>query len=94
MRIYCKWTFVFQSIHQSNLVFSTITTYFLLKYICPLDRVATEELSLCLYALPSALFSTADTHYIIRKSQLKVKVNPFKTYHISKFPLIISNYFQ
>lgn len=83
MRIYCEWIFVFQFIHQSDLAFSTITTYSLLKYICPLDRMVTEELSFCLYALSSALFSTADTHYIIRKSQLKVKMNPFKTYHVS-----------
>lgn len=86
MRIHCEWTFIFQSIHQSDLTFSTITTYSLLKSICPRDRMATEELSFCLYALPSVLFSTANIHYIIRKSQLKVKVNPLK--HIT-FPWLI-----
>jgi len=68
MRIYDKWAFGCQSIHQSDLVSSTITMYSYLRYIYPLDRTATEELSFCLCALPSPLFSTADTHYITRKS--------------------------
>lgn len=68
MKIYDEWAFGFQSIHQSDLVNSTITMYSHLRSICPLDRMATEELSFCLCALPSALFSTADTHYITRRS--------------------------
>lgn len=71
---------LFSNLSLNLILFLTHHLYSLLRYICPLDRMATEEMSFCLHKLLSALFSMVDTHYIVRKKSLKV--NPFKTYHI------------